>query len=139
MTHVTKALSWAMPVVAICCFAAVAHADWQPQGSVQGVPTFLDTETGLTWTATLGRVPSADWGRGAKAHVQQLGFRLPTFLELQVMYNAHGGGRVLRIRNGLFDYYETADPNILGNACGNGFQTQLQRQGVGNNLYLGVR
>lgn len=118
--------------------AGVASADWVFQGEVQGVPTYLDTNTGRVWTVTLGQVRSADWGAEAQGRVQALGFRLPTFYELQAMYNA-AGGPVLGIRSGLFDYYETDTPAILGNAFGNGFQTMQPRRGQGRNWYLGVQ
>ena len=124
--------------LAVLTAAGAADAAWIQVPSV-GPPVYLDTVTGLQWTVTLGRVPSSDWGNQARAHVQQLGFRLPTFNELQVMYNFNGGGGYLQIRAGLLDYYETADPNVLGNAFGNGFQTPLPRQGIGYNWYLGVK
>lgn len=139
MNRVRTFLFGSIPFLTVLALSNAANADWQYQGAVGGYPTWHDTNTGLTWTVTLGRTRSSEWGRGAAAHVAALGFRLPTFWELQTMYNFGGGGGLLGIRNGLFDYYETADPNILGNAFGNGFQTPLQRKGFGYNWYLGVR
>lgn len=132
-------LAFAVMTAFLSVEATAARADWVDGGSVNGVQTYHDTATNLTWTVTLGQVPSADWGNQARQRVQAMGFRLPTFEQLQVMYNHHGGGAVLGIRNGLCDYYETADPNILGNAHGNGFRTRLPRKGIGYNWYIGVR
>ena len=108
-----------------------ADAALVPTGNVGGVPTYLDTNTGKVWTVTLGRVRSDDWGKQAAQHVAQLGFRLPTFQELQGMYNYGNGGGVLGIRNGLLDYYETRDPNILGNALATAFRRRSKESVLG--------
>ncbi len=115
-------------------------AAWLFAGNTQnGAPTYLDTNSGLTWTRTLGRVPSSQNGVTARQHLQQIGFRLPSFQELQAMHNFNNGGQILGINTGLFDYYETNNTSILGNAFGNGFQTPQKRKGVGHNWYIGVR
>jgi hypothetical protein len=105
--------------------------------AADGTPMYRDTVTGLVWTATLGQVRSDENGVKAKAAVAQRGFRLPTFVELQNLYNFGGGNKI--IRNGLFDYYETSDPAILANAAGNGIQTPQRRAGVGFNWVIGVK
>lgn len=117
-----------------------AEAGWKYVGKTRdGVPMYYDDATGLTWTRSLGRVKSSQNGVSAQQHLRQIGFRLPSFQELQAMYNFNNGGQILGIHNGLFDYYETNNSNILGNAYGNGFQTPQQRKGVGYNWYIGVR
>jgi hypothetical protein len=120
-------------------YATVAHAGWESRGKVQNINFYLDTDTGLEWTVTIGRVRSDNMGKNAAGTLNAMGFRLPTFQELKVMYNEHGGGQVLQIHNGLLDYYETSDSNILGNAFGNGIQNPQPRKGIGMNWYLGVR
>ncbi|MEQ8787427.1 MAG: hypothetical protein RIC55_14080 [Pirellulaceae bacterium] len=130
----------AVPFLAVLAFVSVADAAWQYRGRVAGVDTYRDTITGKTWTVTIGKVPSSDAGRRrAAGYLNNLGFRFPTFGELQDMYNRNGGGTALGINTGLFDYYETADPRILGNAHGNGFQTPLRKQGIGSNYVIGVK
>lgn len=131
---------------------AVAQ-DWSSWQNYYGVPVMMDNRTGKHWTITIQKVPSADYGVLARAIVNQLPtppvlapngrpygpWRLPEFGELQVMYNYNGGGPILQIRNGLFDYYETSNPNFLANAFGNGFVTPQPRRGVGNNWVIAVR
>lgn len=135
-----KTLAFGFVSLLLCVACTTdAQAQWQPRGSIQGIPVWRDTMTGLDWTVTLGQVPSADWGKQARKRVAPLGFRLPSFEELQTMYNLHNGGGVLQIRTGPYDWYETSDPNILGCAWINGFQTPKMRQGIGNNYVIGVR
>jgi hypothetical protein len=141
MRTTRKILVSVLTVCTIGYFVTTAQADWVKIGMHKdGFPVYADTNTGLKWTVTLGKVTSADRGNIARARVNALGpgWRLPTFVELQRMYNQNGGGPVLNIRTDFLDYYETADPNILGNANGNGFQTPLQRLGVGDNWYIAV-
>jgi hypothetical protein len=128
---------------AILATAATAHAQLVYDGQfTNGTPVFRDQSTGRLWTATLGQVRSDSWGADAAAMVQQRtakGFRLPTFYELQYVYNVQNGGPVLGIRNRPRDYYETANPHILANASGNGIQTPLPRVGVGMNWVIATR
>lgn len=135
-----------MPGVLACVVGAIvvssAYAEWKVK-KMNGTQVFVEPVTGLEWTRTLGSTPSNLRGKEALQRVQQLGpkWRLPTFEELQTMYNEHNGGQVLNIHDNdpLRDYYETDDPDILGNAFGNGFQNPQQRVGIGRNWYLGVR
>lgn len=127
----------ALVCAAIAISASSAKADWQYQGTVQGAPVYRDTNTGLVWTVTLGQVESSDWGKSARNAVQQRGFRLPSFNELQSIDSQ--GWQLLQIRADLSDYYETADPRILGNGAITGFQTPQNRLGIGRNWFLGVR
>ena len=115
-------------------------AGWTNLGNVGGVQAYRDERTGLEWTVTIGQVQSSGWGAPARALVQRYGFRLPSFQELSVM-STNGGFVPLNIRRTLGQYYETSDPNILGNAAGvvPGFRTPQQRQGTGRNWVIGVR
>ncbi|MDR1923219.1 MAG: hypothetical protein LBQ66_02500 [Planctomycetaceae bacterium] len=125
--------------VVFCLFFGLnmsVQADWSYVGNVNGVRIYLDNLTGLEWTETLGKVPSSEYGRSARAEVSALGFRLPSFYELQQM-ERHGGFSKLKIRS--TSYYETNNPDYLANASGNGFRTPLARAGVGSNLVIGVR
>lgn len=132
-----------MASIVVACLAFATAADtasaWTYLGKINGFDIYRDDNTQLMWTVTLGQVRSSDNGVTARQQVANLGFRLPSFQELQVMYNFDGGGQVLGIRANLLDYYETNNPVILGNASINGFQTPQHRLGIGNNWYIGVR
>jgi TPR repeat protein len=108
---------------------------WTDMGRINGVQVYRDNRAKKEWTVTLGQVRSADWGSSARGRVAALGFRLPSFSELQQM-ESHGGKRYLNISNG---YYETSDSNVLGNPALTGFRTPQQRKGAGQNYYIGVR
>lgn len=94
---------------------------WTDMGTINGVRVYRDNASGLEWTQTLGTVPSADRGRILQM-VAQHGFRLPTFAQLRTI-TQHGGHGYLDIRMGLFSYYATDNPTVLGNPHGNGFQS----------------
>jgi TPR repeat protein len=108
---------------------------WTEMGRINGVQVYRDNRAKKEWTVTLGQVRSADWGSSARGKVAALGFRLPSFSELQQM-ESNGGKRYLNISNG---YYETSDSNVLGNPALSGFRTPQQRKGAGQNYYIGVR
>jgi len=130
-------------LVAVLATSATAHDQLVYDSQLpNGIPVFRDQSTGRLWTATLGQVRSDSWGSDAVAMVQQRtawGFRLPTFFELQYVYNFQNGGPVLGIHNRPQDYYETANPHILANASGNGIQTPIPRVGVGMNWVIATR
>ncbi|MDR2756572.1 MAG: hypothetical protein LBC20_12780 [Planctomycetaceae bacterium] len=113
-------------------------ADWTDIGRINGVQIYRDNITGLEWTTTLGRVPSADWGSSARGLAARYGFRLPSFHELQQMQR-HGGFSRLNIRSTIGNYYETSNSRYLANAAVNGFQTPQERKGTGQNWVIGVR
>ena len=113
-------------------------SQWTHTDTVNSIKVYRDERTGLEWTVTIGQVQSSGWGTPAQALVAKHGFRLPSFRELQVM-ESNGGFRYLNINNRAYQYYETSDSNILGNAFRNGFRTPQQRQGTGMNWVIGVR
>lgn len=120
-------------------FAASARGQLVVVGQTpSGLPVFQDASDLRLWTVTLGQARSDGWGKDAQQMVAQKapGFRLPTFAELQHVYNDSGGGVQLGFRNGIFDYYETADPQVLANAFGNGIRTPMKRAGIGMNWVI---
>lgn len=121
--------------------ASVADAQLTVVGQTPGgLPVFQDASDMRLWTVTLGQVRSTSWGKEAEAMLQQKapGFRLPTFEQLQHVYNVSGGGVQLNFHRGLLDYYETADPKVLANAFGNGIRNPQPRLGVGMNWVIGT-
>ena len=91
------------------------------------------------WTQTLGQVPSADWDATVQQRINLHpgpAWRVPSFAELQYVYNIRNAGPQLGIRNGLFEYYETNNVQVLANAYGNGIQTPQPRRGIGMNWYI---
>ncbi len=138
MSRTPRIVMGAVTLLLIGAAASTVNAAWIKVSPPGAVPAYYNTASGRTWTVTVGKVRSDDWGKAARRHVQKLGYRLPSFAELQQMYDS-GGGSVLNIQNGLLDYYETDNPMILGNAFGNGFRTPQNRKGVGYNYVIGVR
>ncbi|MDR0335721.1 MAG: hypothetical protein LBI18_01380, partial [Planctomycetaceae bacterium] len=108
---------------------------WTDMGTINGAQVYRDNSAKKEWTVVLGQVRSAENGSSARSKVAALGFRLPSFRELQQM-ESNGGRRYLNVGNG---YYETNDPSILGNPATNGFRTPQKRTGLGRNYYIGVR
>ncbi|MCL2744461.1 MAG: hypothetical protein FWE67_11485 [Planctomycetaceae bacterium] len=115
-----------------------SSSQWTQTDTVNGIRIFRDERTGLEWTQTIGQVQSSGMGVPARTLAAKYGFRLPSFRELQVM-EANGGFRYLNINNRAYQYYETSNSNILGNAFRTGFRTPQQRQGTGMNWVIGVR
>lgn len=143
---ITRILTLGVLLFAIMFSTSVAEAQlvpaqWPHDHTATGVPVFVDLRTGKHWTMTLGRVPSSGWGAPARLLVAAQGpnWHLPTFRELQGMYNISGGGPALHFRDNMNDYYETANPHILANAYGNGIQTPQYRRGIGYNWVIAVK
>lgn len=120
-------------------FTSSAEAQlWVKVGQIGNASIYRDTSTGLEWTQTLGRVNN---NASARQLVNQYGFNLPTFQQLSYVANMRNGIAQLNMSQGLLDFYETSNPNVVAGPYGGNITTPLAR-GIfqqGPNFVIGVR
>ena len=114
-------------IAAVCNSAELKADDWV---KVQNFPVkvYQNTRTGLYWSVTIANAGNSNANAIRIAH--RYGFRLPSWNEIRDVVNNNNAINWLEMESGLFDLYETDDPNVLAGAFGGSVDTKRPRQPV---------
>ncbi len=114
-------------IAAVCNTVELKADDWV---RVQNFPVkvYQDTRTGLYWSVTISNAGNSN--ANARRIANRYGFRLPSWDEIRDVVNNNNAINWLEMEDGLFDLYETDNPNVLAGAFGGSVETKRPRQPI---------